>query len=411
MIAFSDLAHKQTGLKLIASIWFLFCAQACVIPHLTRFYDIDLNLDDWQIGVLMAVPALGSMLAQPVWGVLSDRYLGRTFTYRLVLILLSIFIVVFSLSYEMGGFPFLLVMAFITISTYGATSPLSSALILSFLGKTNRHLFGRIRVWGSLSFMLTMFLVSPWLVRWSLSEGHAGRLYVFFAASVFYLIAASFTSWDDLQFQKQERPALRSFYRLFQNPRLLLLYLCTYLCAVGASAGIQYIGPYVDHRGFSELYYSSLWFIGVGVEVLLTFNLHYLVRYIGLKYTIFFGFLSEGMRWLGISYFTDPLIIQFFFALHGPSVLGMFFASAMYIDYECDESVRSTAQTLLYFTIITGQVTGYLGGSFLVSHYDQYLSRELAIQSSFFWFSLTGLMASLLFLLGIPHKDTEPDSE
>ncbi|MGI6455730.1 MAG: MFS transporter [bacterium] len=398
---FQNPAHKKTGLQLITSIWFLFCAQACVVPHLTRFYDLDLRLPDWQIGMMMALPASGAFLVQPFWGYLADRGIGRTRAYRLAVFLAAVMVIIYSLSYSLGGFLFLLSTALLFQMCYGATSPLSSALILSFLGKHRRHLFGKIRVWGSLSFMLTMFFITPLLVQISTSWNLPGRLFVFWGACLFYLIAFLSTFWDETQFERHHKPQTSEFLRLFQNPNLLILYGCIFLTSVGMSGGLQYIGPYVGYQGYSEFFYSSIWFIGVGSEVLLSFWLHSLVKRFGLKPIIIFGFMAEGTRWLGISLLHHPAFIEFFYTFHGPSVIGVFFASAMYLDSECDESIRSTAQTLLYFSHMLGQVTGFLGGSLLVNYYTGYLPRIQAIQYAFFWFGVTGWLASLIFIVGV----------
>ncbi len=64
-------AKRRTGLKVLANTWFLCLGQACVFPHLTRYYDLDLHLSDFHIGLMMALPALGAVLMQPLWGILA----------------------------------------------------------------------------------------------------------------------------------------------------------------------------------------------------------------------------------------------------------------------------------------------------------------------------------------------------
>jgi len=127
------------------------------------------------------------------------------------------------------------------------------------------------------------------------------------------------------------------------------------------------------------------------------------VRRIGLKKTIALGLGCEGLRWTGIWFFDAPLLIQIFYGLHGPAVIGLFFASAMFIDRQCEPSIRSTAQSMLFFSVVFGKVTGFLGGSFLVRLYSD-LPRADAIQSSFLWFGVFAFLGSIIFAVFVPRE-------
>ncbi|MGC9327736.1 MAG: MFS transporter, partial [Candidatus Hinthialibacter sp.] len=153
----------------------------------------------------------------------------------------------------------------------------------------------------------------------------------------------------------------------------------------------------------SERFFSTIWLIGVGVEILLTFNLHHLTRRLGLKRTFVIGFTADSLRWCGLSLLDAPGWILLLSVMHGPSVIGIFFASAMYLDAKCEESVRSTAQALLYFSFVTGQMTGYILASALVDYYG-YLPRADAIQSSFFWFGLFSFTAAIIAGAFLPKE-------
>jgi MFS family permease len=114
---------------------------------------------------------------------------------------------------------------------------------------------------------------------------------------------------------------------------------------------------------------------------------------------------ADGIRWVLFYFFPAPSMILTLNVLHGLSVIGMLFVSAMYLDSECEESVRSTAQALLYLAMVAGQITGYLGGSVIVNHYH-FLPRADAIRSGFFWFGQFGLLASLFCLFFVAKEST-----
>jgi len=395
-----DAAQDRTGWQVVLSTWFLYTGQSLVYPHFTRYYDLDLHLRDWQIGLLMAVPALGALLLQPVWGFVSDRILGRTTAFRAVVALTGLILGLYAFSYQWGGFPLLLTFAFLFMTCYGSGLPLNAAIILSYLGRQRRHLFGRVRVAGSISFTVGMFCVAPVLVLLSQSLGLYGRTMVFLGGSCMYFVTIVFTRWNEDHFERHSRPVFNSFVELLRNRNLMSLFGSIFFLSVGTAAGTQYIGPYIGHRGLPELFFATFWLVGVGVEIVLTYNLQKVVRIWGLKGTFLIALASEYIRWTGMSMLAAPGWMLFLNALQGPAVIGVFFASAMYLDAECEESVRSSAQAMIYFAFMTGQVTGYLISSALVEFHAD-LPRADAIQTTFFWsgfFILTALLIGTLFV-------------
>lgn len=378
-----------------------------MFPHLTRHYDLDLHLADWQIGLLMAVPSLCALFFQPIWGYIADRVLTRTLTFRIAMICSTVMVCFFVFAYQIGGFLLLLPVTICFMICYYAGVPINSAIILSFLGKKRRHLFGKIRVSGSVSFTIGIFFISPLMVELSRVLGMYDRGMVFMTAGLMYLLAFFSTRWDENHFEKHHKPEFQSFSNLLKNLNLMCLYACIYITSIGASAGIQYIGPYIGHRGLSERFFSTFWLVGVCVEIGLTFYLEHIVRRVGLKTVIVGAFLAESLRWIGISQFDPPAMILIFNVFHGFAVIGMFFASAMYLDAECEESIRSTAQALLYFSFVSGQVTGYLLSSFVVSLYD-HLPRAEAIQTCFFWFGAFNVLSISIGGLFLKRESSEP---
>ncbi len=405
---FKDPERRSTTFRVIANIWCVYGAQACIIPHMTRYYDLDLGLEDTQIGLLMAVPALAMVLFQPVWGYLSDRVLGRTKTFRLGLMLCIFTLFTFTQAYRLQHFSSILAAAILFMICYGINSPLSTAVILSYLGGKRRHLFGRIRVFGSASFAFTVFFLCPPAVYLAQYWGLYPRTSIFWLGCLFFFLAFLSTWWNEDHFETHRKPELGSFQKLVQNRNLLYFFFSLFCIGMTMSSSLLYIGPYIDYLGYSERFFSSIWLTGVGIEIFFTYFMASIIHRTGLKRMIVIGFAAEGIRWLGISFFTEQYIILMFSMLHGPAVLGIFFVTATYLDSECDESVRSTAQSLLYFSLMSGQIAGYLCGSLYVGSFDN-IPRAEAIQHGFFLFALIALAASLFFKLMVAEEKTVPD--
>lgn len=341
---FRDQEHRAAGRWVMAGNWFVYSAQACLLPHLTRYYDLDLGLNDKQIGMLMALPALFALVCQPFWGVMADRVLGRTMTFQLVMALAALLAWCFTFSHALGGFPLLLGVSIALTVLYRASGPLLSSITLSCLGKDRRHFFGRIRAIGSISFAFTIALICPSLAFAASVFELPGRGAIFITGGFFFFIALACSAWDERQFDLHERPPMRSIGALLRDRNLIHMFVSMFLIGIGASAGIQYFGPFVDYRGHSEFFYGTLWMVGITTEILLALTLHRWIRRVGFKRMLVLGLAAEGIRWTCMAYAGSAWMYLVLFTLHGPAVVGIFFAAAMYIDAACRESVRSTAQ-------------------------------------------------------------------
>ena len=225
--------------------------------------------------------------------------------------------------------------------------------------------------------------------------------------AVFLVVALLTTAWDPDQFEPHQKPQSGAFLALIQQTHLLHFFVAIFLVGVGGSAGIQYIGPFVDYQGLSEFYFGSLWVVGVGTEIVLTFTLHSWIRKVGFQRMVTLGLLAEGLRWVGMSMAGAPWLYLTLFAFHGPAVVGIFFASAMYLDSQCSESIRSTAQTCLMVSLSGGHIAGYWLASQLVASYSM-LPRAEAIQVAFLAFGGIALLASFYCGLMVTPEEPEP---
>ena len=410
---FHDEASRRNGWLVLGSVWFLYSAQACVVPHLTRYFDLDLGLGDRQIGLLMALPALTALIAQTFWGAIADRYLGRTNAYRITLLLSAILIYVYIVSFPLGGFWFLLLSACLFMGSMNSCNPIINSLIFSYLGKEKRDLYGRVRIAGSFSFSVTITLLCPILVSLSNWLGWYERSAVFSAAGFFYIAALLCARWNESEFEKHQRPDLRSLFEPLRDRNLAAFFFSIFLVAAGLFAGIQYIGPFVGYNGGTEFYYSLVWLAAVSAEIIIMLNLQTIVRAIGLKRVILIGLTVDGIRWICFYFISNASLFLLINTLQGPAVVGIFFASAMYVDTHCKESIRSTAQALLFFAIVSGQIVGFMGGSLVVECY-QGIPRVEAIQNAFFWFGCVSLTASACCYFFVSNgnstKKREPNS-
>lgn len=131
-----------------------FAAVGANFPYLPVHYRA-LGLDLASIGLLSALWAGASLFASPLWGSVTDRFPHS----RLVLPAAAFFAAcaAAALSQAQGLVAIAVCVVLVASSTAGVT-PMLDARTLDILGD-DRAQYGRIRAWGSISFVVSTFLV------------------------------------------------------------------------------------------------------------------------------------------------------------------------------------------------------------------------------------------------------------
>ena len=216
---------------------------------------------------------------------------------------------------------------------------------------------------------------------------------LFLTSFSFFFIAASLSQWNVKDFQPHTPPENFSL-QFLKDPNLIAFYIAVLCVGAASSANNMYLGPYIGHLGYSETFFAYIWLFAITSESILGFNLNILIRYIGLKNALLMGFGAEGIRWFLMIFIHSKIGILLIYLLHGPAIVGYIYSTAMYLDSQCDERIRSTAQTFYVFFFYLGQVLAFFIGGALVGHDDSGMRAE-AIRSSFWFYSACGTFAAV----------------
>jgi PPP family 3-phenylpropionic acid transporter len=129
---------------------FFYMTMGSYISYIGLYYE-SLNLDNVQIGLISSVGILFGMLAQPLWGTISDRSKNKTFILRAMLIVSACIIWLIPLS----GRVFIYVM----ISTalfrffFNSIPPVGDSIALE-IAKKEKFKFSTVRMLGSVGFAI-----------------------------------------------------------------------------------------------------------------------------------------------------------------------------------------------------------------------------------------------------------------
>jgi PPP family 3-phenylpropionic acid transporter len=133
-----------------------FVAVGAAFPYLPVHYRA-LGLDLGTIGLLAALSAATQLVAAPAWGAIADQF-GRS---RLTLPAASIVAASGALALAVAREPIAVTAAVVALSVgLAGISPVLDARTMELLG-TDRARYGRVRAWGSVSFVVSAALCGP----------------------------------------------------------------------------------------------------------------------------------------------------------------------------------------------------------------------------------------------------------
>lgn len=312
-----------------------------------------------QIGILMSLVQVMRILGPNLWGWVADHTQQRVKVLRLTTgaALVACVGIAFGRSFAQ------LCAAMILLNLFtSAQAPLSEALMLAGM-KGDLSNYGRIRLWGSLGFILAVMAAAyglDWLGVGSLPWIAGAMMALVLAASLRIREAPHPES-------PHAAPALLSVLR----QRAVIAFFAQVALMVAAHSALYvYYSLYLERIGYGKPVIGAMWSIGVLAEIVFFYYQAALFRRIAAHRLILFAFavglvrfamIGAGARWLALLVLAQLLHAATFAAHHSASVLAMqrWFSGPL----------QGRGQAL-YVSIGYG-VGGTLGGLFMALCWDR----------------------------------------
>ncbi|WP_088105287.1 MFS transporter [Halalkalibacter urbisdiaboli] len=333
--------------RLMAYLFFVYSAMTIVNSYIPVFFREE-GLSGSQVGMLMAVGPFATIIAQPIWGYMSDKY--KTIKRMILLTLLGVLTTGFVFIF-MDSFNGYLVMMFVLFLFLSSSTALGDSLSQR-TASDKKISFGRIRMWGSLGFASTSLIAGYILMVIGVQHAMILMLVMAFIASVL-----AFTLKDITVTNKPV--TILSALRVGLNPALLLFFPCAMLISISHRTNDSFLGIYIMELGGPESLIGWSWFIGVATEaaVFATSGM-WLHRWKPITLMIASGLLY-GTRWFIMSVITVPWMILPLQLTHG-ICFGLFYIGGLqFVSKLVPEQLQATGH-LLFLTVSLG-VCGIFG--------------------------------------------------
>ena len=345
-----SVAHQS----LAGFYFFYFASIGAFLPY-WNLYLQHLEFSARQIGELSAVLLATKIVAPYTWGWVAD-HTGK----RLAAIRIASFIgmMIFAAALGLSDYWSLLVVLAGYSFFWNAALPQFEAATMNNL-RDSKHMYSRIRLWGSVGFILTASVLAPVLEKYGIQH------------LPWIILIILLFAWINTLFVNEKPPSLEkiapsSMWKTCLRPQVLALLIACFLIQTSHGPYYTFFSIYTEDNGYSRSLIGQLWALGVLAEVVVFYYMYRWLPKFGAKFLLLTAMLLTVLRWWLIAYYVEYLSILLFAQLLHAASYGLFHASAIHlIDEYFSGSIQGRGQAL--FASISFGLGGSLGS--LVSGY------------------------------------------
>jgi MFS transporter, PPP family, 3-phenylpropionic acid transporter len=353
-----DTGNKSMVLWRPKLFYFLFfAAAACLMPFLSLYYEAQ-GLTGRQIGLLVGVVPLVTLVSAPLWGALAD--VTRSQRLSLMLAIAGAWTAVLIMSHftSFGGLlPAVILYAFFLAPIV----PLMDNSVLALLG-SQKEAYGKLRLWGAVGWGLAAALLGPVLQR--------GGLQWTFYGFLIFIAGAFLVAWQTpvvvSPIQQKYGAGLR---RLLAHPAFLLLLGVAFVHGISLTIMMNFLFLHLEKLGASRTLMALSLTVATASEIPFWFISGWLLRRWGVRRMMALSLAVTAVRAFAYTFMSAPWLVLPISLLHGPSFALMWSAGVAYADRVAPSGLRATAQAVFAaMTMGLGAAVGALLGGVL---YDE----------------------------------------
>ncbi|WP_067725176.1 MFS transporter [Oceanobacillus damuensis] len=350
---------KKESLIPLKTLFISYHASNTILISFLPLYLQFRGLNGTQIGWVLAVESLASILAQPFWGYLSDKY--KT-VKKILLVCIIGLLIGGTLFFQMDTLPTILFMGALF---YFFATPVG-ALTDSLAQRRSTELgvsFGSIRMWGSVGFALSSLLVGEIFAKFGIEY----MVWVYLLFGSFALI--TLLPLKDVKVDAQPIK-LKDLSRIVKNKPFLIFLAVIVFITVTHRMNDYYMAIYITELGGTEGMVGIAWFAGVIAEAAV-FALAglWFRKYHAMIFIIGAAFLYT-VRWFLYATVSDPMYIVALQFMHGLT-FGVFYTAAFdYVTRLIPKLLQSTGH-LVFFSVYFGLsgIIGSLAGGPIIENF------------------------------------------
>jgi PPP family 3-phenylpropionic acid transporter len=337
----------------LSSFYFTYYAALGAFTPYWALYLQGRGQDVAAISILMSLWYATRVVAPSTWSTLAARSRQPIRWLRTGCLLTVLGFALFLVAHDFAA---LFVVMCVFCFMYNAVMPQFESITLSHLvGKSERY--GRIRVWGSIGFVLVVAgfgllldHVAVTALPWMMLPLFAG------------LFASSFVNDYGRMSTATADTAGASFRSRLKHPEVIAFFIVALLMQVSFGPYYTFYSIYLDEHGYSASALGIYWSIGVVLEILVFSFSTWMFRRWSAAAILFASLVAASARWVTVAVWPDSATLMAFAqALHALSFAAFFAASMQFLVMFFPGRQNGHAQGIFYgFSSGLGGVAGAL---------------------------------------------------
>lgn len=339
--------------NLLKSYNFLFFGMlAMFIPFLPVFLQSK-GLNTSEVGLVIALGGVITVISQPLWGMISDRFK----TIRKVVLLLVALTAIFGyVLYQADSFILLVILAMFVYFFLMPLDPLTESLNFT-TSETFGISYGSVRTYGSLGYAV-LSLIIGYLTDW-FGMGIIGVSFAVIGVICFIIV------WNIPDVPASSTPVtIDSLKHVLKNKEMIVFLVLIFISSIPARMNDTFLGIHISALGGANNLVGLAFFIAGGSEIVV-FALSYLWLKKGKElHLITLAIFIYALRFYLTGFVDNPVIVVGLQVLQMLTFPVYYTAAIQYLYRIMPREWRATGQTVLalLFFGISGIISSYIGG-------------------------------------------------
>jgi PPP family 3-phenylpropionic acid transporter len=211
------------------------------------------------------------------------------------------------------------------------------AFTMDILGPEKKS-YGRIRVWGSINFILIVIVFGKLIDLYSI-EMILGLI----------LIGSSLQSLMSLRvpgITSTQKDPFSTNIEALRKPHVIVFLICGFLMLVSHGAYYGFFSIHLENMGYSKAFIGIAWAVASTAEILVMIKSREIFKRFSLESVLIFSFVLAAVRWLILYFVQSPVLILFSQIFHAITYGTFHMASILYIDQLTPEGTKTLGQAV-----------------------------------------------------------------
>lgn len=378
----------RTSAPVKAFNFLFFALLAIFIPFLPVYFD-EQGLSPSQIGFIVGTGGFITIVAQPLWGMISDR----TKTIRKVLLLLLVCAIMTGfVLYHTDTYSLIILFAMLTYFFLMPVDPLTESLNFR-VAESAGISYGSLRTYGALGYAV-MSLFAGYIMT---SYGAHSLAYLFAAIGLVSFVITLFMPDAPVSGKPVTLSSLKHF---LSSKETLLFLILVFISSIPARMNDTYLGVYIKELGGTASLVGQAWFLAAGSEIVVfALSFWWLRKGSELILIAFSGFFYF-IRFFASAWIEDPHLLAYLQLLQLLTFPVFYSAAIQYLYRIVPVEWRATGQTVLalLFFGVSGIIASFAGGAL----YEAFGGRTLFLTIS--GMSLAGTLFGIVLYRIYGHR-------